>query len=59
MLREGHRLRVFQKMVLRRIFGTKKGEIIGYWRTLHNEGLHNLHSSPNMNRMLESRWING
>jgi predicted component of type VI protein secretion system len=30
-LREGHRLRVFEKRVLRRIFVPKRGEIVGGW----------------------------
>jgi hypothetical protein len=38
-LREEHRLRVFENMVLRRIF---------CWRNLHNEELHNLYSLPNI-----------
>jgi hypothetical protein len=44
-LREEHRLRVFEKRVLRRIFGPKKDEVTGGWRKLHNEELHNLYSS--------------
>jgi hypothetical protein len=28
--------------VLRRIFGTKREEVAGGWRRLHNEELHNL-----------------
>jgi hypothetical protein len=44
-LREGHRLRVFENRVLRRIFGPKRDEVIGEWRKLHNEELHNLYSS--------------
>jgi vacuolar-type H+-ATPase subunit E/Vma4 len=32
-------------MVLRRIFLSKKDEIIGGWRKLHNEELRNLYSS--------------
>jgi hypothetical protein len=40
-LREGHRLRVFKNRVLRRIFGTKRDEVTGDWRKLHNEELHN------------------
>jgi hypothetical protein len=31
-LREGHRLRVFENRVLRRIFGPKRGEVMGGWR---------------------------
>jgi hypothetical protein len=32
--------------VLGRIFGLKRDEIIGDWRNLHNEELHNLYSWP-------------
>jgi hypothetical protein len=48
-LREEHRL-----WVLRRISGPKRDEVIS-WRTLHNEELHNLHSSSNIIRMIKSR----
>jgi hypothetical protein len=44
-LREEHRLRVFENMVLRRIFGPKRDEVTGEWRKLHNEELHDLYSS--------------
>jgi hypothetical protein len=44
---------VFEKRVLRRIFGPKRDEVTGDWRTLHNEEFHNLYSSPN--RMIKSR----
>jgi hypothetical protein len=46
MLREEHRLRVFENRVLRRIFGPKRDEVTIEWRKLHNEELHNLYSSP-------------
>jgi hypothetical protein len=60
-LREEHtgRLRVFENRVLRRIFEPKRDEVTGGWRKLHNEDLHNLHSSPNLIRMMKSmrmRW---
>jgi hypothetical protein len=42
-------------MVLRRICGTKRDEVTGSWRKLHNDKLHNLHSSPNITRMAKSR----
>jgi hypothetical protein len=54
-LREEHRLRVFQNRVLRRIFGPKRDELTGNWRKLHNEELHNSYFSPNIIRMIKSR----
>jgi hypothetical protein len=54
-LREEHRLRVFENRVLRRIFGPKRDEVIGGWRKLHNEKLHNLYSSPDIIRIIKSR----
>jgi hypothetical protein len=42
-------------MVLRRIFGSKRDEVIGCWRKLHNGELHNLYSSPSISRMIKSR----
>jgi hypothetical protein len=50
-LREEHGLRVFENRVLRRIFGSKRDEVMGDWRKLHNEELHTLFSSPNIIRM--------
>jgi hypothetical protein len=41
--------------VLRRIFGPKKDGGMGGWRKLHNEKLHNLHSSPSIIRIIKSR----
>jgi hypothetical protein len=41
--------------VLRKIFGPKGDEVTGRWRKLHNEELHNVHSSPNAIRMMKSR----
>jgi hypothetical protein len=56
---EEHRLRVFEKRVLRRIFGPERVEVTGEWRKLHNEELHNLYSSPDIIREVKSgrmRW---
>jgi hypothetical protein len=38
-LREGHRLKVFENRVLRRIFRPKRVEMTRDWRKLHNEEL--------------------
>jgi hypothetical protein len=53
-LREGHRLRFFEKRVLRKIFGPKREED-GSWRKLHNDQLHSLYSSLNIVRVIKSR----
>ena len=39
-LREEHRLRVFENKALRKIFGTKRDEITGERRKLHNADLY-------------------
>jgi hypothetical protein len=43
---------VFEKRVLRRIFGPKRDEVTGGWRKLHNGELHSLCSSPSIIRMI-------
>jgi hypothetical protein len=55
-LREEHRLRVFENRVLRTIF-VPKSEGNGSWRKLHIDELHNLYSSPNIVRVIKSRRI--
>ena len=54
-LREEHSFRVFEKRVLRRIFGPKREGVTGEWRKLHNEELNDLYSSPIIVRVLKSR----
>ena len=53
-LREKHRLRVFENKVLGKIFGAKKDDVTGAWRKLHNAELHAFYSS-NIIRSLKSR----
>jgi hypothetical protein len=58
-LREEHRLRVFENRLLKRIFGPRRGDMMGGWR-IHNEEFHDLYSSPNIIRMIKSRrmmWL--
>jgi hypothetical protein len=46
---------VFENRALRRIFGPKRNEVMGEWRKLHSEELHNLYSSPNIIRHIKAR----
>jgi hypothetical protein len=43
--------------VLRRIFRPKREEVVGGWRRLHNEGLRNLYTSPNIVRITKRRLM--
>ena len=52
---EERKLRLFEKIVLRRIFGPRRDEVTGGWRRLHNEELNDLYSSPNIVRVIKSR----
>jgi hypothetical protein len=54
-LREEHKLRVFENRVLRRIFGAKRDGMMGGWRKLHNEELPDFYSSPSIIRIIKSR----
>jgi len=54
-LREERRLRVFENRVLRRVFGSKRDELIGEWRKLYNEEFRDLYSLPNIVRVVKSR----
>jgi hypothetical protein len=46
---------VFENKVLKRIFGPRRDEIMGGWRKLHNEELHNLYFTPSIIRKIKSR----
>jgi hypothetical protein len=52
-LREERKLRVFEKRVLRKVFGPKRDEVTGEWRKLHNEELNDLYSLPNVVRVVK------
>jgi len=52
---EERKLRLFENMVLRRIFGPRKEEVKEEWRRLHNEELNDLYSSPNIVRVIKYR----
>jgi hypothetical protein len=47
-LREQLRLRVFENMVLRRIFGTERVEVIRQCRKIYTEEMNDLYSSTNI-----------
>jgi len=49
------KLRVFENMVLGRIFGPRRDEVTVEWRRLHNGKLNDLYSSPNIVRVIISR----
>jgi hypothetical protein len=51
---------VFENRVLWRISGPKRDGVMGGWRKLHNEELHNLYSSPSIIRIIKlrrMRWV--
>jgi hypothetical protein len=48
------RKRVFENRVLRKTFGPVREED-GSWRKLHNDEIHNLYSTPNVVRVINSR----
>jgi hypothetical protein len=53
-------LKVLANRVLRRIFRFEKKEVVGGWRRLHNEELHNLYTSLNIIRVVKlrrMRWV--
>jgi hypothetical protein len=52
--REEYILKVFEKRVLRRMFGPERYDLLGDWRKLHSEELHKLYSSPSIIRMTKS-----
>ena len=48
-------VQTFNKLKI--IFGPRRDEVTGEWRKLRNEDLNDLHSSPNIVRVIKSRRI--
>ena len=53
----GAQVRVFKNKYLRKIFGAKRDEITGKWRTLLNAEQHASYPSPKIIRNLKSRRL--
>jgi len=53
-LREEQSLRVFENRVLRTVCEPKREEVMGYWRRLHNDELHNFYALRNLVRVIKS-----
>jgi hypothetical protein len=59
-VREEHKLSIFENRVQGSIFGPKREGLVGGWRRLHNEELHNLYTSRNVIRVVKlrrMRWV--
>ena len=54
-LREELRLRAFESGVLRRIFGSKRDEVTGNGKKLHNDELNDLYRSPSIITIIKSK----
>ena len=54
-LKEEHRLKVFEKGVLRNTFEPKKDKVTEEWRRLHNEEHNDLNSFSNIIQVIKSR----
>ena len=54
-IREEGRLRVFKNRVLRRVYGSRRDEVTGEWRKLHNEEMRDLYSLLHIVRVVKSR----
>jgi hypothetical protein len=53
-------LRLLDSTVLRKMVRSKGKNVTSGWRKISNEDLHDLHSSPNVNRILQQRrkgWV--
>jgi hypothetical protein len=52
-------MRVFDYRLLRKIFGSKKYEVIRGWRKMRNEELYKFYSRPRIIRTSKSRTMMG
>jgi hypothetical protein len=52
-LREVHRLGLIEERLLRNIFGSKRDEVTGECRRLHNEELYDQYFSPDIVRLIK------
>jgi len=43
--------------MLRKIFRPKREEMVGGWKRLHSEKLHDLYASQNVVRVIKSRML--
>jgi hypothetical protein len=55
--RKEQRLRAFEDKMLWRIFGPMREEVVGGWRRMHNEDLHNLYTSQYIITVIKWRRI--
>jgi len=46
-------MRVFDNIVLRKIFGPKRDEVTGEWKKIYNEELNDLYCSPYIVRVIK------
>jgi hypothetical protein len=56
-LREERRLGVFEKKVVRIIFGAKRHEVTLEWRKLRNQEIHEPYSTPDNIRVIKWRTM--
>jgi hypothetical protein len=47
-------MRLFEKRVLRRIFGSKRDKVTREWKRIHNVELKDLYFSPNTIQVIKS-----